>query len=144
MDTTRLQESLDKVPITIYQEFERPNDAPPAFQFKYNYKFPFLTVIQGVLNKHTWEPRTQLSTFNEVTQPSEDEVVFYRKQEHAVHNVGEFAYEKITINRATKEFKTEKIDIGVNGYDRVQLRDIYKTDGEDQVKLDRLIHHHMF
>lgn len=115
-------------------------DAPVLqFQYLYNYQFP--TVAAAFLNKYTYEPRTQLTTFSGVTQLDDDRVMFYRRVEsvHASHPT----YERVTYNRADKTITNEVVLPEPGNNERLFERGVFQAteEGDQTVQNHFIIDH---
>ena len=78
---------------------------PPVLRFNYAMPHAWAVCAEGMLKKYNWQPRTHLSTFTEVKQVDDDTISFYRRHESS-NFIGQ-TWEKVTINRATKEVTSE-------------------------------------
>ena len=85
------------------------DESRPVIHMQYTYPHNFLTVAQAFVRKFDFENRYFLTSVAGVEQLDDDTIQFYRRQDSA-GNIEDFAFEKVTINRATKTITSELID----------------------------------
>merc|ERR1712166_1080065 len=128
-------------------------DMAPIILFKYQLPYSWSLVSEGFFKKYNWQPRTDLSTVTEVKQIDDDTIGFYRRHESC--HFFDQTWEKVTINRVTKEIKSEII---ANNHDessmvveRTTLKDnetescavaceVYETSGNGNLKVEVFKH----
>ena len=114
--------------------FESETKTPelPVLKFKYQYKYPFLTIAQAFLHKYTYEPRTQLTTFAGVEQVDEDRFVVFRRVETVFSP--NISYERVVYDRRNGGQITSELMLPVGvGAEKVFERGTLKAEGEDAV-----------
>jgi hypothetical protein len=95
---------IDKLDLSLANP-EIKADMKPILLFKYQVPHQWQTCAEGMLKKFNWQPRTHLSTVSEVKQIDDDTISFYRRHEST--NWFGHTWEQVTINRVTKEVKSE-------------------------------------
>jgi hypothetical protein len=101
----------------------------PVVHIQYRYKHDFLTVAQAFVRKFNYENRLFLNTVTGVEQLDEDRIQFYRREESSVYHG--ISYERVIVNRATKEVTSELVDETWDKQERLYERSTLSEDGSN-------------
>lgn len=106
---------------------------PPSMKFQYQFKSPFMSVAEGFMKKHSWEPRTHITSVSEVSQPDDDHFVFYRRKEDCLNAA--HVWERCVINRAEKSIRSETLGANHDGSSYVIERTMISPEGDSAANM---------
>ena len=105
------------------ERVHHPFEHTPALQFSYTYHHSFPATIAAYLGKFNFESIRHYTTITGVEQVNDDEIMMWRRQEQ--QGTSQLNWEKIIINRATKEMRTEHVQPIPQGYE-IKEGDLFK------------------
>lgn len=97
-------------------------------KLSYDYLHPFSKIADAYLKRYNWEGRMQLTSIAHVEQTDEDTLVYYRRHETLTQPTN--AWERVTINRATKTMQAENIAMNTDGSESLLEANQFSGSGE--------------